>query len=453
MLLNSLKMAALGMLATLAAATLCGTLSSNALAFQAPPQARPCTNSGSGSGSLQSLPKVCGVSIRPGPDGAATIKVLTSSALAFHVLHLTHPSRLVVDFKGARNAAPRRAYPARLPLLFRVRIGQWRAADPAVVRVVADLKGAADSAIERRPWGVQVNLRPRAPHKVRQTQAEVARSRTRGGQSSGGAPAPRRREPKAEFPVHKFADLSASLTGPAVPSNDHLVRLGPNSNPPAASAAPATPATVYGVTIKPQSGGNTLVDIASSGPVPYRVFQLIHPARLVVDLKDARDASQRQVYPVRSSVLKRVRIGQWRSKAPSVVRIVADLEGSPLFDVHAQQPGLQIELRPRPAPGAPPRNPFRFLRAGPTVRVARPQDPGPQAPRTGSDPLLGLKVLGFVQKPGVGTEAILGDSLGVFVVPPGGEFENRFRLLQITPSAVQVEDMTSHERAWLQFTP
>ncbi|HUZ47347.1 MAG TPA: AMIN domain-containing protein [Terriglobia bacterium] len=457
MLSKALKMVSVGLLAVL---PLC--LAERLQAQPAPAecaQARASSamaDTSAASSAPRALPAVCGVTIHPEPNGAATVDIATSRGIPYHIMKLGHPSRLVVDFEGARNAVPRERYQAQSAALARVRVGQWRATRPAVVRVVADLNGSPELEIHRQPWGVRVELKPRAS----EAEAERATSRPRRRPEDPLRPAARNYSPGSEFPVHQFADLSASLTTPALPPHDHLVPLVNNAPRPVGRRTPEKLAEVYGIAIKPNADGETLVDIASSESVPYRVFQLVNPLRLVVDLKDARNASRREVYPAESPVLKRVRIGQWRQGGPSVVRIVADLEGSPMFDVHAQQPGIRIELKPRPAPGALIRNPFEFRHSSPNVRVSAPQDTPPMpaaqalaAPPAGSTSLLSLRALGYVQKAGIGPEAIMGDNLGVYVVPPGETFENRFRLLQITSTAVQVQDVTTNQTAWLQFIP
>ncbi len=77
------------------------------------------------------------------------------------------------------------------------------------------------------------------------------------------------------------------------------------------------------------------------------MLTLSNPRRLVVDIDGMRNSSVQNSYAVDTAVLKDVRIGQFHAKDPSVVRIVADLNGNPIFDVHAVTQGVRIELRPR----------------------------------------------------------------------------------------------------------
>ncbi len=122
------------------------------------------------------------------------------------------------------------------------------------------------------------------------------------------------------------------------------------ASPPAHIDAPAPPngdLNVSKVTFDKQESGQTFVDVATSGTASYRVMILPSPARLVVDIDGARNTSHQNSYAVDTPVLKDVRIGQFRAKDPSVVRVVADLNGDPVFDVHSTPSGLRIELRPR----------------------------------------------------------------------------------------------------------
>ncbi|HUU13919.1 MAG TPA: type IV pilus secretin PilQ [Terriglobia bacterium] len=114
---------------------------------------------------------------------------------------------------------------------------------------------------------------------------------------------------------------------------------------PAPQAAPAGPGTVLGVTIVTGKAGETLVDIETSHKLPYTVFQLDDPPRLVVDFEGAERATDKKIYEAESAVLKGVRVGQFRESNPAVVRVVADLIGKPRYDVHAVAGGVRVELK------------------------------------------------------------------------------------------------------------
>ncbi len=404
-------------------------------------------------------PLVRGISVHKGPGGTVIIDLSVTGSVPYRTMQLSGPDRLVVDLQGAHEAGLKGEYPAESQLLKRVRASQWKN-DPAVVRVVADLNGHPSFNVTKQASGIRIELTPRG--------AELASNHNSGGRpakQAADALEPERRTaqedppPGKAFQVHRFKYLSASLTAPVLPSHDNLV---PVADPDLAQPRPkeaSTLAQVSGISVLPGSQGETTIDIASSRAVPYRVFQLADPFRLVIDLKDARDASSQDVYQVDSPVLKRVRVGQWQPGNPSVVRVVADLEGYPIFDVHAQRPGIRIELRPRYQPGALMRNPFKFKtepqRPRRTVtpsNLAVTAGGGSAAPAPGGA-FSGLTVIGFIDKAGVGTQAVISHHSSVYLVPQGGTFEKTFTVVAIMPDAVVVQNLETREKRLIAYTP
>jgi len=126
--------------------------------------------------------------------------------------------------------------------------------------------------------------------------------------------------------------------------------LGAPATSPAVAAPPASvrgSVLVSNVTFDKRESGETFVDVSTSRTASYRVMTLKSPARLVVDIEDAQTASHQKSYAADTLVLRDVRIGQFREQTPPVVRVVADLDGDPAFDVHTTPGGIRIELRPR----------------------------------------------------------------------------------------------------------
>jgi type IV pilus assembly protein PilQ len=136
--------------------------------------------------------------------------------------------------------------------------------------------------------------------------------------------------------------------------NSHSVSAAtapPPSVEPLANVIPLAtsrgPLQVSKVTLDKHESGETFVDVATSRSATYRVTTLPNPSRLVVDIEDAQNTSTQKSYLAGTAVLKAVRIGQFHFNDPSIVRVVADLNGNPAFDVHATPAGVRIELRPR----------------------------------------------------------------------------------------------------------
>lgn len=113
-----------------------------------------------------------------------------------------------------------------------------------------------------------------------------------------------------------------------------------------APAAAVAPVLVSNVTVDQQPTGVTVVEVKTSGTPDYRVMRLSDPPRLVIDIQGARNRSPQQQYLAGTSVLKDIRVAQFRSEDPSIVRVVADLNGKAAMNVHATSGYLRLELRP-----------------------------------------------------------------------------------------------------------
>jgi type IV pilus assembly protein PilQ len=105
--------------------------------------------------------EVRGVTIQEGEQGKTIVNIATSAEASYRVFELTNPSRLVVDFEGTHHSAGVRTYRADSPLLSDVRVAQFHAKDPAVVRVVADLAGNVQYEVQKSDSGVRIELKAR----------------------------------------------------------------------------------------------------------------------------------------------------------------------------------------------------------------------------------------------------------------------------------------------------
>lgn len=136
-----------------------------------------------------------------------------------------------------------------------------------------------------------------------------------------------------------------------------------------------------------------------------------------------------------------------RSQAPASKRGFDDLVR---YDPTVHLEALK-EIRERPLPGLD-RNPFEF----PPQRAPEPEiipdgpaavAAAPQAPR------VPLKALGFTQKAGGVREAIVTDDEQIFIVHEGETFARKFKVLRISPAAVELEDETTHQSIRLPVSP
>ena len=92
-------------------------------------------------------------------------------------------------------------------------------------------------------------------------------------------------------------------------------------------------------------GGKTTIEVSTSRPTEYRVLHLDNPARLVLDLEDAQNRTNRRSYSSHDSpFLERVRVGKFSTQYGGIVRVVVDLRGDPAYSVDRQATGFRIEL-------------------------------------------------------------------------------------------------------------
>lgn len=88
--------------------------------------------------------------------------------------------------------------------------------------------------------------------------------------------------------------------------------------------------------------------------------------------------------------------------------------------------------------------------AQPIVPVIRPQppvDPGPPPP-----PPIPLKYYGFASKPGETRKVFLSNGDEVFIAEEGQVIQRRYKILKITPSAVEVEDVLNNHKQPIPLT-
>jgi hypothetical protein len=104
---------------------------------------------------------VSDILVSQGSAGEITIDVVMTKSSPIQVLRIGHPDRLVVDVKGARNRCPRHSIPVASPVVKGVRLRQFEAESPEVVRVVVDLSGNPICDAHAYAGGVRIEVKPR----------------------------------------------------------------------------------------------------------------------------------------------------------------------------------------------------------------------------------------------------------------------------------------------------
>jgi type IV pilus assembly protein PilQ len=215
---------------------------------------------------------------------------------------------VLVDLKGVR--APEGV----------AREGHWAEGVLSGYRIVSYTDASGERVVR-----VQLDLRHSVPFNAQQERAGL---RLVFGEAPGTTSVAEQRPPDA-------VPAPAAHT-PVEPASRDLPQGSPSGE-----------ALVSGISITTGAAGETFVEISTTHPTPYKVLRLDDPARLVVDLEGAEKGAVEPSYAAQSGLLKAVRVGQFRSEKPAVVRVVADLVGDPLFDVHAQPGGVRMELKAR----------------------------------------------------------------------------------------------------------
>ncbi len=142
------------------------------------------------------------------------------------------------------------------------------------------------------------------------------------------------------------------------------------------------------------------------------------------------------------------RTGIWAQAPPSKpARTQAAHSGKKPLDAIAQfDPGLNLDLlhrlQSRPEPRFA-RNPFEY----PVPKLPpKPAATAPAAPAPPKPPPPPIKALGYMEEPGGVREATISDeSDNIYVVHENETFANRFKVLKISPTVIDIEDTTTQQ--------
>jgi len=80
------------------------------------------------------------------------------------------------------------------------------------------------------------------------------------------------------------------------------------------------------------------------------------------------------------------------------------------------------------------------------------RSPATNVPAATTAPNVTLKILGYVDKPGVGREIVISDDYEVYVTHEGETFAERFKVLKITPGTVDVLDTKTNQTVRLNLS-
>jgi outer membrane protein OmpA-like peptidoglycan-associated protein/opacity protein-like surface antigen len=178
-------------------------------------------------------------------SGETFVDVSTSRTATYRVMSLKSPARLVVDIDSAKNTSHQQFYSADTLVLRDVRLAQYRATDPSVVRVVADLKGDPTFDVHATPAGVRIDLRPRG----------MAKSALSAVETTTPAPETKPAAAVATAPVASDHVMVAQINLPEAPAavKDGAVK-SPGASVAVATTKPAASASMPGTAKRPWGG-------------------------------------------------------------------------------------------------------------------------------------------------------------------------------------------------------
>ena len=206
-----------------------------------------------------------------------TIDISTSRPVAYRVLHLENPNRLVLDLEGARNGTRRWEYASGSPLLARVRVGRFSREYGGTLRVVADLKGDPAYSVDRQATGFRIELTPRNSA----SQGDVSGSVALGNYSEGPSPDGRA----------ATGQIVAEATGVSTGQAEERAEIN-QAGTIALHRDPATPAGA--------AAGDTAIPVARPGRDRKQAFpEAAQAAKTVIPVQEA--AMSRAVAPVASN--------------------------------------------------------------------------------------------------------------------------------------------------------
>ena len=277
------------------------------------PEAIPARTASSAASS--GLLKVSKVSLDKRDSGETFVDVYTSRTASYHVSTLPNPSRLIIDIDDAQKVFNQNSYAVDTASLKELRVGQFRAGDPSVVRVVAELTGNPAFDVHATPDGLRIELRtrgavasmppaPKAPVSQSQPKDILARSAEAPAPPVSKPSAPQTK-PQEVLTTHVEASIPPALKAPAPPvqPKEKVVAKAATAEPaPPVLTVAAVPSTVVinrssnvPPPLKSASTESAKTDVQSTLPTAAKVAEaapLPPPAMVTPEVLRAEHAAQ-----------------------------------------------------------------------------------------------------------------------------------------------------------------
>lgn len=284
------------------------------------------------------------VALRSVADGDQTRIVIEGTAELPYTIYRPDERTILIDLPGVDAAKLDESYAVNSRGVERVQVERLRTASgQSLARLRVRLLGAVDERTVIEGNNLVLTLSGHGP--AAEPTARPAAT------AAAEEPATMRSEPAAPKPVSATVDAKS------------------------APAATSLATAISGVRTEASEGGVRAV-IATDGRAPFKHFVLTDPDRIVVDVTGVRAAVDRPSFEVNEGGISRIRVGQFRTADPRIVRIVFDVAKMGPYTV--RQVGNDIVLT-LGASGAP--SPVQSASAPATVAIATPrvQPPAPAA--------------------------------------------------------------------------
>ena len=225
-----------------------------AIAIPATSPAKAEAGTGSSSAEIQKI------SVTGDVEGQTIVDVATTGRAEYRFFRLPNPERLVVDFEGAHRVPRQRLYHVQSAVLENVRVAQFRAKDPSVVRLVADLVGDPTYEVQRKADGVRIVLRSETTKTEPASSPVTTEART---ETAAAPPAPA--APSPEAPAIQNALPGNPSSASATPKVEAV--NGPTEVSPAQEAAQIIAGSTSQISEAPgQAPAGTAQGEAEEGP-------------------------------------------------------------------------------------------------------------------------------------------------------------------------------------------
>ncbi len=179
--------------------------------------------------------------LRSGID--TVIQVAGDGEFSYSTFQLENPERFVIDLTGVVNSSATSVVPVASDQVDQIRIGQFKPRPEPISRVVFDLRGSVQPAIERTADGLTVSFRPGEPMAPRVAEAVPAPppAAPQPAAPQPAAPQPAAPQPAAPQPVAEELVMAEAAPEPVAPlpaAEEPEDRTPAMPQPAAAEAAP-----------------------------------------------------------------------------------------------------------------------------------------------------------------------------------------------------------------------